>query len=335
MIETRFGDMARHSALRRVSVSLNTEVTALAGELASGKVRDKTRHLRGDLTKLAAVNRAAELALVRKQSAESASLVVGVQQEVVTDLSRKAKDRWSDLTLIDQTQAAGGMAALIEVMNEDFHDLVGRLNTSVAGRSLFAGVSGDGLAVASAETLLDAMLSDLPPDADAQAFVAHVKQWFAPGGGFDTAGYLGGPAASAPLDLGQGITFRQDVTAQDAAFRTTLAAFAIGAALSRPAYPVDPESQGEVLEHAAQSLARSEAELNRLSTRIGVNEARLAEAATRAVAEHASMSIVRDTMIEADPYETASRLERALGQLDMVYTLTARLSRLSLVEYLR
>jgi flagellar hook-associated protein 3 FlgL len=40
-------------------------------------------------------------------------------------------------------------------------------------------------------------------------------------------------------------------------------------------------------------------------------------------------------MYQADPYQAATELELAQTQLEAVYTLTARLSRLSLSDYLK
>ena len=53
MIETRFGDIAKQSALRRVGAGLKQDVARLSQELASGRVADKPRHLGGDLARLA------------------------------------------------------------------------------------------------------------------------------------------------------------------------------------------------------------------------------------------------------------------------------------------
>ena len=52
-------------------------------------------------------------------------------------------------------------------------------------------------------------------------------------------------------------------------------------------------------------------------------------------AETTSLQIARNGITAVDPYETASRLEATRQQLETLYTLTARISRLSLVDFLR
>jgi len=82
-------------------------------------------------------------------------------------------------------------------------------------------------------------------------------------------------------------------------------------------------------------LASSHSGLIALSARIGMQEERAFLGQSRAEAENTAMSIARAKLLDADPYQTAVKLEQAMTQLDMIYNLTARLSRLSLATYLR
>jgi flagellar hook-associated protein 3 FlgL len=43
----------------------------------------------------------------------------------------------------------------------------------------------------------------------------------------------------------------------------------------------------------------------------------------------------RQSLIGADPYESATRLQETQARLEALYTITARTARLSLTEYLR
>ena len=335
MIETRFGDIAKQSALRRVGAGLKQDVARLSQELASGRVADKPRHLGGDLARLAGLSLAQEKTLVHKRTAEGASLILDAQQTVTDDLNQLSQRRFQEIIMLEQSGSASSLPVVIETMTQGFSEIVGKLNISIAGRSILSGAASDGPALAKADQLLDSIIASLPSGASASDLVAHVEDWFSAGGSFDTLGYLGAPPVPARLDLGQGVTTSLDVTAQDPAFRTTLAAFAMGALLSRGIFTGDQGSQKAVLASAGQRLAASSAALTDLSARLGVEEAKLARATTRAVSEHTAISIALSSLREADPYATATRLEQTMVQLDLVYTLTARLSRLSLVEYLR
>jgi len=63
-------------------------------------------------------------------------------------------------------------------------------------------------------------------------------------------------------------------------------------------------------------------------------QARIDTATTRNTSEATALGIARAGLVQLDPYETATRLQHAETQLQLIYTLTARMSRLSLADYL-
>ncbi len=75
--------------------------------------------------------------------------------------------------------------------------------------------------------------------------------------------------------------------------------------------------------------------LTALRADVGLEEERAAEAVTRNSALAASLTIMRNELALVDPYATAVALQDTETQLETQFALTARLSNLSLVNYLR
>ncbi|PQO24558.1 flagellar biosynthesis protein FlgL, partial [Rhodobacteraceae bacterium WD3A24] len=75
--------------------------------------------------------------------------------------------------------------------------------------------------------------------------------------------------------------------------------------------------------------------LGALEGRVGAAEARVERAAARNSAEATAMESARNDLVGRDPFETASALQETTARLEKIYTVTARLSRLSLLEFLR
>ena len=67
---------------------------------------------------------------------------------------------------------------------------------------------------------------------------------------------------------------------------------------------------------------------------IGLQEAATTKTQAQNTAESSALSIARSTLISADPYETATALQETEASIQNLYTLTARLSRLKLTDYL-
>ena len=86
---------------------------------------------------------------------------------------------------------------------------------------------------------------------------------------------------------------------------------------------------------AVEPLGKATIGLIDMSAVAGSSQERIAQETSRLNAENTSMGIYRNKMVSADQFETASNLQQVQLQLETHYTVTARLSRLSLVGYLR
>lgn len=89
-----------------------------------------------------------------------------------------------------------------------------------------------------------------------------------------------------------------------------------------------------MLMSSGEDLLTSQGALTAVRADLGYAESRLDESKVRLSAERASFEMSRNELLGVDPYETATRLEAVQFQLESLYTVTARLSQLSLVRYL-
>jgi flagellar hook-associated protein 3 FlgL len=95
-----------------------------------------------------------------------------------------------------------------------------------------------------------------------------------------------------------------------------------------------PAQRAELAKAAGAVLLEAADARGALAARIGTAQERVATATTRNSAEATALQIVRIGIVSADPYEAATALTEAQNQLDTLYAVTARLSRLSLANYL-
>ena len=72
-----------------------------------------------------------------------------------------------------------------------------------------------------------------------------------------------------------------------------------------------------------------------VQAKVGMSQQIVENAVARNSAERTALSIARGEILAADPYETASALTQTETSLQNLYALTARLSRLSLADYIR
>ncbi|WP_045387958.1 flagellin [Falsirhodobacter sp. alg1] len=326
-------DMAQSFALRRQNTALQVQQQRLATEVVSGVAADTGRAVRGDFTQQAAIT----TSLARNQALANATSLAGTlataQQaglSVIDDAVGTLGTILSDPSVTSNPTTLGATA---EVAKQAFETVISALNVQVAGQGVFSGDAPNGPALADADTILSA-LQTLVAGADGAAGILQaVDAWFASGGGFDSTAYLGG-APRAPMVLGETDRVSLGLTAADTGLRNTLKGLALGALLASGTLQAEPEQRAVLANAAGAVLISADGERNETAARLGAVEARIDSLSTRHQAEKSALEMAQTSLLAVDPYEAATRLEATQTQIETLYTVTARISRLNLTDYL-
>ncbi len=332
---TSVGDLSKNLQLRRDTGRIKTDLSRLTNELSSGIDSNLVGRFKGNFGPLAGVERG----LARTESFLSViaerQLVVSNQQVSLTNL-RALGEISSSLLIVQDT----GDPTLVESAGQDalsrFSSAIANLNTQSGGRSIFAGTATDRPAVADAEIIFTDIEAEiaLAGAITAEDVATVVNDWFAVGGGYDTLGYVGGAAESSGPRISEGEISSSSPTADEDAFRSFLAALATGALIGRGVLSTETVEQGRLARIAGLSLFEADANLVNLQARIGSSEGQIDRARSEVLAESGALQLARTELIGVDPFETAVELQSAEIQLQTLYSITARLSRLSLTGYL-
>jgi flagellar hook-associated protein 3 FlgL len=327
------GDASLTSILQRQGAFLKGEVQRASTEVVTGRQADLGAGVRGDFSPLAAID--ASLARLQgyRSTTADAGLLAQSMQTVMTTLSQISGEVGSSLmrsaSLTTPTQVNAAAAESLARLGT----AMAALNTQTSGRALFGGVETGRAPLASADDLLAALNVAVTGAATAEDAETAVRAWFAAPGGYE-AFYQGG-AGMGPVPVAAGEAADLSVTALDPAFRDTLAGLALGALLDQGLFAGQLSARADVAQRAGLLLHNSEDSRVLLAARIGTAEAQIAGAGVRNSAEDSALKIARSGIASVDPYEAASRLEEVQAQLESLYLITSRVSRLSLAEYIR
>lgn len=336
MANVSVGDLAQSFMMRGHNSSLKTQLSDLSATLASGRHEDMAKALRGDFSELASVeNGLRALAAHRTTAEETATLLSAAQATLgmVQDVS-------SSFAPALVSAGNSGHPALIRTTAADaaqkFDGLVSALNVRVGDRSLFAGVATDQSPMAPGNEILAALTTAVAGTTTAKDLIEQVDIWFnALGGGFESLAYRGSTRTLPPFPVADGERVTFETTALSPQLRPTLQAFAL-AALAYTLPASGNSSQGaQAMKAAGELMLTAQTELSVLRADVGVREEQTDAALTRTNSSISMLKIAQSNLYSADPYETVTQLEIVQTQLEAVYTLTARLSRLSLAEYLK
>lgn len=334
MIRSGFGDLAQTLQTRHQTATLKLAAQQLGTEMATGRAADTAAALRGDLVALAAIETAlARAAGHRTATAEAALFAEGVQA---------ALDRLNDgAAAVAPLLLASGSASATSMVGPAAREsaagletAVATLNTRLGDRSLFAGIATTGPALAPAGVILDAVATAAAAETTAAGVEAAVAAWFDDPAGFAAVAYLGGPPRP-PLALSPEDRASLPVTALEPALRDTLAALAIGALTDRGTPALPDGERAALAQRAGERLLTGQSARTELQAAVGTQEARIASAARRNAAETAALDLARASLLGVDPADTATRLQATQTQIETLYAVTVRLSRLSLADFLR
>lgn len=336
MFNMPLSDLAASLRLQDQARTTRAMLDTAAQEFTTGQRADVRAATGGDLAPVFALDRSLSrldliqqdlsLASGRAQTAQSA---LGALNAHVGSLGLDllgALERQDPLSRDTQIAEAPGL----------MERLVATLNTEFAGRSLFSGASEDAAAIAPAETILQEVRALVSAATDAASAISAIDTYFdTPGGGFETTIYTGSTLNAAGVDLGNGSRIDYLPRADASAFRSMLKSVAMIAVAEESDFAADANEHMTFLTISAQNLHSATGEVTSLRAELGIAEEGLTRASDAAEAERTAVSISRNNILGVDPYEAASRLRELETQMESLYVLTARLSNLSLTNYIR
>lgn len=331
------GDLAHNLMLRRQTTSLKLESQTAAQELTTGQTSDSSRHMRGNIAPLAGLETTQIRLSAFQAAAGDAAQTTGAMQQALANVSRITQDVGSSLMNVGTLDETGTMNVMLEDAFQRFGAVISGINTRYGERTLFAGAASDQPAVADANTMLSALESAVVSAGatTAQSIETTISAWFDDPGGYETVAYLGGTAASGTKMISPDDRVDLGFTALDPAIKSTLKALAISALVHRGTIAGTPQLRSELTRRSGELLIQSETDRAGLAGRIGTAEARIEEASTRNESEISALGILKGNLLGIDAYEAATRMEATQSQLETLYAVTSRLSRLSLADFLR
>ncbi|MGH1466622.1 MAG: flagellin [Cognatishimia sp.] len=277
--------------------------------------------------------------------------VDGIRQSVedVTAAALLNSDRKSNSTFVLQTQARAAIESIL-----------GGLNGSFNGEFMFGGTASNAPPLTrwseanpdtglSPEDVLQAVLGSGPTTAaEAATMAAEIDQIFDsshsgnPNYNFESTFYNGTPALDGSAQpnnrvvarINQGQQLDYGVQANDQGVRDMLKGLAMLATVDVNAI-ADDAAYSAWMTSAAEALSAGTQGLLDISSSIGFDQ----QIVERANTQLTDLSILQRTQIasieDADPYEAATRVSNMETQLQASYTVSARLSGLSILNYLR
>lgn len=349
MKTTAVSTQAIANATRLSLVKLQSELARGSQELSSG------RHADVGLAIGARAGRSVELRteLARIGTILDTNGLVASRLDTVQaglgNVRGSAEEFFGTLIALRDNPASLGVATQQASVN--LRALIGTLNVNLAGQYLFAGINTD------VAPLMDYHADGAPGRAAAQgAFAAHFG--FAPtdpaaaaltradiesfaettfAALFDDPswGALFSTASDRPIEsrISTNETLASSVSANERAVRDLFMAYAfLGDVVQGSALPADAVQAS--IERAISLVGDALPQISALQARIGVVQNRVADASERMTIQRDILTRQITGLENVDPFETATRVNALMSQIEVSYSVTARIRAMSLIRYL-
>ena len=330
------GDLAQAFQNRAHDSRIKSDLSRLAQELASGKKQDLATAVTGDFSPVVAIERSLKNLQAYSTAATEATLFTASMQAVIG----LVQDTSSELVPALLTASSSAHETLIQTTANDvrakFDSVVAAFNTKVADRALFSGAATGASALVDAETMLADLHLAIAAETTALGVEAAVDAWFdTPAGGFETIGYLGSANILSPMRLSEDEQVTINLKADDNTVRDTLKGFAMASLMAEGALTGNVSERAGLAKKSGERMLAAGSGLVVAQASVGTLEARIDSISSRNSAKTASFELARFEITAIDPYAVATELEATTAQLETLYTLTSRLSRLTLTDFLR
>lgn len=329
------GDLSQHFQTLRHTGQVKSRLQTLTTEMSTGKKSDVAQSLRGHTGPLTTVRH--EIAVIgdyRSNLTEISQTMTMMQNALEAVESLRSQQAGQTISLTTESSPPV-VDALASNARGVFSDIVSNLNQRFGDKSLFAGAATDQTAFADGEAMLNDIAAGLGPTPTTVDIISAVDQWFNdPAGGFATMGYTGDQGKAPEALIGTNQTISVAVTGQDEGIKSILSAAAIGAMADYSGNSLPNATKAELLQQSGQNLIGAASEFNAMRSRLGASEAFAAEKTAEYEAQLTTLKIMYNDMTQTDPFETAVNLQEVQQQLETQFAITARLSGLTLANYL-
>ncbi len=330
------GDLSGSLRLQYLNAALRAKGNRLGQEMTTGRAADLTKKSGGALDLIGSLTRSLKMLDTYKIAVtEQASLGHGLQnalqslQNGVGDLGARLSAGTLGATAISTKSEANSALA-------GFTTAISALNTTIAGRSLFAGNAFDRPAVVSAAKILDDLRAATAGAKTAGQVEMVVASYFDnPQGGYMSAAYLGSQKTAGPTSVSDTASIEFSVTAARPEIRNILKGLATAALVTRSVFQSDEKLQADVLKSAGKTILASTEGVIQLRATIGGQQARLDKIQSANAARKTGLRLEVNALTSVDPYETATQLQQVQTNLEALYLATSKLSQLTLTRFLR
>lgn len=317
---------------------LKDELDVTVETIASGKVADIGKALKGSTQQLSIIEADIAMLTQKKQSIGEALAKSHYAYQIVENIGdtlAAANASLAQATLSDMQLPVSVQADDIE---KKFKTILGSLNAKFAGAYIFSGQNSLSAPISDPSLILTEIADVAAAAADANAAILAIENWFDSPEGFTRLVNIERFSIDAQQYDVNGQLIEVDHISETANIdflKDALKGLSIATLVSQGVFAEAPEQRRIMLQRSGDYINKGEIGLIDEAARVGLKIANLEGHVAQADSTIATLHKASNEMRSADLESASTQVSEIEIRVDIIYNLIARISRLSLSEYLR
>lgn len=329
-------DLLTSGQTSRTISKVSQDLARVTQELSSGLQSNLVEASGGDPTRLYSIERELRMNEVRQFTVSQAQGRSSVTQAALTKVQNAVSDIGAPLLAAVSMNDQQSSQVIATGARNAFSETVAALNSRFGDRSLFAGAAVDGPALADPDVILAEIAAAVAGATTSTDVLSAIDTYFSDPTGFQTTGFLGSAENASDVELDDGEIVSFAVRADAPEIRDVLSALAIAVIGAEGGFAGDsPEARLVLLGEAGRQTISATGEIIARRGELGIVEERIDEAAVRIEAEDSLLQQARSSIMARDPFEAAIELSTIETQIQTIFSITGRLSALTLTNFIR
>ena len=335
MPEFGFPTQHRNHSMSLLIGALRERSDAARVESVTARFEDVTAELGGNVSELMQIEKSISDLKGYAETITLAEARADVTQKSLSRIREVAQALADNTDLLSTNGSTNDFENLSAQAREEFGSIVSALNVHFGGRALFSGDDSSGIAVLDQDATFALGVPFL--EGATSVTVAYnniISEFTTAGATYDTAIYQGGSGDAPPALVAAGESVSYSVKADEAPLRTVMAnVIARGAAFDQT-NAIPDDQRNELASLASAGLRSDISGIIATEGRVGAAEGRIATVKARNIASDASLTVAFNNLAGADQLNAAIEITELERQLETAFATTARMSNLSLVNFL-
>ena len=327
---SNISDLSKFTWSQTLFSKADKAIARLNTELTTGRIQDIGRDRINQTSEITQINQRLSLIDALEVVQSDADIFFQRVEHALDGIQTKTTYLAEQFLAASVTTTPTSHNAVAGVAKDTFDDIITHLNTYAAQQPVFGGAASTTRPIPDAEGLWDQLTQVAANATSIQELDAQLSDWFA--ASFDQFVEVD-TSHQTQFELSNGSVVRNSLSAEDATFKDVLKSAALIFLSQERGF--DPADIRQALATEAESLWSAQSQLVDLRAKNGLNQASVERSKLELDGEKSALTLRYNSLTASDPYETASELQATQSQLERLFVLTARMEKLSFLEYMK